>query len=224
MTAIFVGNLPTEIDEETLQSHFSKHGQIACIRLKVPSRPPAFAFIEYEESSGADNAVRESNGIELLGSKIRVEISRSGPNQTRDTSSNKRFGTQYRVTVSNLSSKISWQDLKDFFRRGGDVVHTNVDHSGSGVGSFATYDEMERAIRKLDRVKLDGRTVRVRRERSNSRSNARSRSPSRSRSRSSSRSKSPSPARRKRRSNSRSKSRSRSRTLSRRTHRRRSRS
>lgn len=45
MTAIFVGNLPTEIDEETLRSHFAKHGQIACIRLKVPSRPPAFAFI-----------------------------------------------------------------------------------------------------------------------------------------------------------------------------------
>ncbi|CCI47390.1 unnamed protein product [Albugo candida] len=222
MTAIFVGNLPTEIDEETLRSHFAKHGQIACIRLKVPSRPPAFAFIEYEDSQGADDAVRESNGIELLGSKIRVEISRSGPNQTRDTSSNKRFGTQYRVTVSNLSSKISWQDLKDFFRRGGDVVHTNVDHSGNGVGSFATYDEMERAIRKLDRSKLDGRTVRVRRERSSSRSNARSRSPSRSRS--SSRSRSPSPARRRRRSASRSKSRSRSRTSSRRTHRRRSRS
>ncbi|RLN47642.1 hypothetical protein BBJ29_007196 [Phytophthora kernoviae] len=63
-----------------------------------------------------------------------------------------------------LPDSMSWQDLKDFLRKGGDVVHSDVDRRGNGTASFATPDEMRRAIRKLDGSDLDGETVRVREE------------------------------------------------------------
>lgn len=71
-------------------------------------------------------------------------------------------GTQYRVNVSNLPTSVSWQDLKDFLRDGGDVAHADVDRRGNGVASFASHEDMERAIRKLDNTELSGDRVRIR--------------------------------------------------------------
>lgn len=71
-------------------------------------------------------------------------------------------GTQYRVKVSNLATSVSWQDLKDFLRDGGDVAHADVDRRGNGVASFASHEDMERAIRKLDNTELSGDRVRIR--------------------------------------------------------------
>ncbi|POM70543.1 Hypothetical protein PHPALM_12996 [Phytophthora palmivora] len=123
-------------------------------------------------------------------------------------------GTQYRVKISGLPVTMSWQDLKDFLRKGGDVVHSDVDRRGNGSASFATPDEMRRAIRKLHDTDLDGERVRIREEdsggRSLSSSRSRSRSPPRrSRRRSPSRSRSRSPRRYSRSRRDRSRSRSR---------------
>lgn len=71
-------------------------------------------------------------------------------------------GTQYRVKVSNLPTSVSWQDLKDFLRDGGDVAHADVDRRGNGVASFASHEDMDRAIRKLDNTELSGDRVRIR--------------------------------------------------------------
>lgn len=142
--------------------------------------------------------------------------------------------TQYRVQLSNLPPRMTWMELKEFLRGGGDVVQADVDRRGGGTASFATYHEMKSAIRTLDRHELEGECVRVREDRfpaaesrnssagstsgnrSPPRSYARARSRSRSRSRSSSVSRSPRDrphsrtSRRVARSPSRSRSRSRS--------------
>ena len=33
---------------------------------------------------------------------------------------------EYRVIVKGLSSRVSWQDLKDFLRRGGEICYADV--------------------------------------------------------------------------------------------------
>jgi len=59
--------------------------------------------------------------------------------------------TNFRVIVSNLPPTASWQDLKDFCRKGGDVLYTDVDsRKREGVVEFASKDDMYRAIDKLD--------------------------------------------------------------------------
>ncbi|KAG7389512.1 hypothetical protein PHYBOEH_007427 [Phytophthora boehmeriae] len=193
MPRVYVGNLPEDVRERDLSDEFERFGRLVSVRIKFPARPPPFAFLEYEDDQAASDAVRSMNGKNFGGSKIRVEMSR-GVDDARPR------GTQYRVKISGLPDTMSWQDLKDFLRKGGDVVHSDVDRRGNGTASFATPDEMRRAIRKLDGADLDGEQVRVREEGVK----GRSLSPSRSRSRS------PPPRRSRRRSPSRSRSRSRS--------------
>ena len=46
MAKIYVGNLPMDIMERDLDDMFGRYGRIRYIELKVPTRPPSFAFIE----------------------------------------------------------------------------------------------------------------------------------------------------------------------------------
>ncbi|XP_063617645.1 serine-arginine protein 55 isoform X4 [Cydia splendana] len=148
---------------------------------------------------------------------------------------NYRYGpptrTEYRLVVENLSSRISWQDLKDYMRQAGEVTYADAhkQHRNEGVVEFATHSDMRAAIEKLDNTELNGRRIKLVEDRRSSRrrtrsSSSRSRSRSRarrssrsrsragrSRSRSKSKGKSKSPAA-KSRSRSRSKERSRSRS------------
>lgn len=94
--------------------------------------------------------------------------------------------TKYRVIVENLSSRCSWQDLKDYLREGGEVTYAEAHQKvkNEGIVDFATYSDMKSAIDKLDNTDLCGRKIRLIEERSTSLSRSRSRSPRRSRSRS----------------------------------------
>ncbi|KAF3834317.1 hypothetical protein F7725_025521 [Dissostichus mawsoni] len=105
--------------------------------------------------------------------------------------------TDYRLIVENLSSRCSWQDLKDYMRQAGEVTYADT-HKGrrnEGVIEFRLYSDMKRALEKLDGTEVNGRKIRLiedrpgaRRKRSYSRSRSHSsRSESSSRSRSHSR-------------------------------------
>ncbi|XP_077970273.1 serine/arginine-rich splicing factor 5-like [Styela clava] len=126
--------------------------------------------------------------------------------------------TEWRVIVENLSTRVSWQDLKDYLRQAGEVTYADAhkERRNEATVEFATYKEMKNCIDKLDDTEINGRRIKLREYKwRNSRSRSRSR---RSRSRSPrspprrSRSRSP---RRRTRSKSASRSRSRSRFSSR---------
>ncbi|KAG6572714.1 putative splicing factor, arginine/serine-rich [Phytophthora cinnamomi] len=155
MARVFVGNLPEDVRERDLSDKFDRFGRISSVRIKFPTRPPPFAFIAYENEQDASDAVRSMHGSLFSGCRLRVEMSRGVVDDARPR------GTQYRVKLSGLPATMSWQDLKDFLRKGGDVVHSDVDRRGNGSASFATADEMRRAIRKLDGTDLDGERVEV---------------------------------------------------------------
>ena len=122
--------------------------------------------------------------------------------------------TEYRVIVENLSSRVSWQDLKDFMRSAGEVTYADAHKTrrNEGVVEFARYEDVRNAIDKLDDTELNGRRIKIvddSRKKGGSRSRSRSR---RSRSRSRSRS---ARGRSRSRSGSRKRSRTRSRSASR---------
>jgi len=101
--------------------------------------------------------------------------------------------TKYRVIVENLSTRVSWQDLKDYLREAGEVTYADAHkhRRNEGVVDFATYDDMKRAIEKMDNTEINGRVIRLIEDRAGrSESRSRSRSPSRRRSESRSRSRS----------------------------------
>ncbi|KAK9879890.1 hypothetical protein WA026_008390 [Henosepilachna vigintioctopunctata] len=153
------------------------------------------------------------------GERVTVERARGTPRgrdqwsggggRSSDSRSYERYGpptrTNYRVIVENLSSRVSWQDLKDFMRQAGEVTYADAhkQHRNEGVVEFASYSDMKNAIEKLDDTDLNGRRIRLVEDKNTKRRRSASYS-SRSRSRS-----------RSRRSRSKSKSRSRSRSKSR---------
>ncbi|KAJ8778150.1 hypothetical protein J1605_013866, partial [Eschrichtius robustus] len=238
MPRVYIGRLSYNVREKDIQRFFSGYGRLLEIDLKN-----GYGFVEFEDSRDADDAVYELNGKELCGERVIVEHAR-GPRRDRDgysygsrsggggyssrrTSGRDKYGppvrTEFRLIVENLSSRCSWQDLKDFMRQAGEVTYADAhkERTNEGVIEFRSYSDMKRALDKLDGTEINGRNIRLiedkprtshRRSYSGSRSRSRSRRRSRSRSRRSSRSRSRSISKSRSRSRSRSKGRSRSRS------------
>ncbi|KAG9156962.1 hypothetical protein Leryth_009017 [Lithospermum erythrorhizon] len=220
---LYVGNLPGDIREREVEDLFYKYGPIAHIDLKVPPRPPGYAFVEFEEARDAEDAIRGRDGYDFDGHRLRVELAHGGRGHPSSTdrynshSSGKgRSGgvsrrSDFRVRVTGLPHSASWQDLKDHMRRAGDVCFSQVFREGSGttgIVDYNSYEDMKYAVRKLDdsefRNAFSKSFIRVKEYDSRSKS----RSPSRSRSRSRSYSRGRSVSRSKSRSRSRSRSKS----------------
>jgi len=106
------------------------------------------------------------------------------------------YNSKYRLTINNLPSGCTWQDLKDHFRQVGDVCFSDVrrsrgrDGTDVGVVEFKHHADMREAIRRFDGSRLRGETITIacdyvdgrRSERSGSRSPPPIRKRSRSRS------------------------------------------
>ncbi|MFS7996755.1 putative RNA recognition motif domain, nucleotide-binding alpha-beta plait domain superfamily [Helianthus anomalus] len=163
---LYVGNLPGDIREREVEDLFYKYGPIAHIELKVPPRPPGYAFVEFEEARDADDAIRGRDGYDFDGHKLRVELAHGsqGSSSYKDRYSSHSSGrggrgggvsrrSDYRVLVTGLPSSASWQVLKDHMRRAGDVCFSQVFREGSGttgIVDYTNYDDMKYVIRKLD--------------------------------------------------------------------------
>ena len=213
---IYIGRLPYRATERDVEKFFKGYGRLRDVVLKN-----GFGFVEFESLRDADDAVYELNGKELCGERIVLEFSHRRPRGPRGFDRfpprrESRYGppqqTRHRLIVENLSSRISWQDLKDMMRTAGEVTYADAhkEHPNEGIVCFASRDDLKRAMDKLQGKEVNGRKLKLidDSERSGSRSRSRSNRRSRSRSRSrSSRSRS-------RSSRSRSKSESRSRSRS----------
>ncbi|KAF4364463.1 hypothetical protein F8388_007040 [Cannabis sativa] len=226
---LYVGNLPGDIREREVEDLFYKYGRIAHIDLKVPPRPPGYAFVEFEDARDAEDAIRGRDGYDFDGHRLRVELAHGGRGHSSSTDrysghsgggggGGGRGGrgvsrrSEYRVMVSGLPSSASWQDLKDHMRRAGDVCFSQVFRGSSGttgIVDYTNYEDMKYAIKKLDdsefRNAFSRSYVRVR-EYDSKRDSSRSPSPGRGRSHSKGRSGSRSRSRSYSRSRSRSKS------------------
>ena len=179
-----------------------RYGRIKDIDVKFPSRPPAFAFVSFSDVRDAEDAIRGRDGYDYDGYRLRVEFSRGsgGDRGDRGGRDDRRRGatrrSEHRVLISNLPRSCSWQDLKDYMRRAGDVIYADVDREGNGTVEYSNESDMEKAVRSLDdtefknpfdksyiRVKYANRKDDRSRSRSRSHSRDRRRSPSRSHSR-----------------------------------------
>ncbi|XP_039536754.1 serine/arginine-rich splicing factor 4 isoform X1 [Pimephales promelas] len=197
MSRVYVGKLSYRAREKDVERFFKGYGKILEVDLKN-----GYGFVEFDDPRDADDAVYDLNGKDLCGKRVIVEhtIGQRRDGGNRSGRSNNRYGrgggdrygpptrTDYRLIVENLSSRCSWQDLKDYMRQAGEVTYadTNKGRKNEGVIEFRQYSDMKRALEKLDGTEVNGRKIRLiedrpgaRRRRSYSRSASRSRSRSR---------------------------------------------
>ena len=72
---IYIGNLPFSSTEADLKDAFGRHGAVESVNLitdRETGRPRGFAFVEMEEASAADDAIRALDGSDLGGRTIKV--------------------------------------------------------------------------------------------------------------------------------------------------------
>merc|ERR1712142_1374421 len=239
-TRVYVGGLSYRAREKDIERFFRKYGRLREISIK--NGYAFLEFDDYRDADDAvydlhgTEFMGERVTVELArgtphgrdkdrwGSRgSRRDRSRS---RDRDRRGDRRDGgrpiwldkygpptrTDYRVIVENLSSRVSWQDLKDFMRSAGEVTYADAhkQRRNEGVVEFVRYEDVQNAIDKLDDTELNGRRIKIvddsRKGKKRSRSRSRSRSKSRSRSRSR-RGRSRSDSRKKSRSRTRSKTR-----------------
>ena len=60
MARVYVGNLPVDIREREIEDLFYKYGRIRDIDIKRPMRPPAFAFVAFDDYRGSYDVADDS--------------------------------------------------------------------------------------------------------------------------------------------------------------------
>ncbi|KAL0487331.1 SRSF6 [Acrasis kona] len=176
---VYIGNLSNRVSDKEVEGQFSKYGRVLKIDLKN-----GYGFAEYDDERDASSAVRGLDGLELDGMRIRVEHAKGPRKETRERSrtNNITRAPENRIRVENLHHSVTWQILKDHMRKAGDVMFADVDKDSRGkaygIVEFRTYDDMKRAIKRLDDTDVNGSKIYLkedggRRSRSRSRSNDR---------------------------------------------------
>ncbi|KAL5196125.1 Serine/arginine-rich splicing factor SR30 [Glycine soja] len=161
---IYVGNLPGDVRLREVEDLFYKYGPIVDIDLKIPPRPPGYAFVEFEDARDAEDAIQYRDGYNFDGFRLRVELAHGGRGYSSSVDRYSSYSggsgsrgvsrrSDYRVLVTGLPPSASWQDLKDHMRKAGDVCFSQVfrERGGmTGIVDYTNYDDMKYAIRKLD--------------------------------------------------------------------------
>jgi len=215
---VFVGNLAPDVRARDVEGFFRGYGKLGDISLKNGYGFVDFDDHRDAEDAVADLDGKDMNGdkirVELAYTPREKERARRDADRDRgrdrggrgrspprgfgsDRDRDRRRGnppgarTNYRIIVENLSSRVSWQDLKDYFRKAGEITYTSAHkiRNGEGLVEFADRRGMQYALDKLDDTELNGKRLRLIEEKRGGRGGrSRSRSPaggaSRSRSRS----------------------------------------
>ncbi|EOA38304.1 hypothetical protein CARUB_v10009803mg, partial [Capsella rubella] len=108
---IYVGNLPGDIRMREVEDLFCKYGPIVDIDLKIPPRPPGYAFVEFEDPRDADDAIYGRDGCDFDGCRLRVEIAHGG---RRGSSSVDRYSSSYSGSRAP-SRRSDFRGLYSFF-------------------------------------------------------------------------------------------------------------
>jgi len=74
-TKLFVGSLPWSVDDNQLQSAFEAHGTVVSAKVikdRETGRSRGFGFVEMENSTDAEKAIKALNDSQLSGRNIVV--------------------------------------------------------------------------------------------------------------------------------------------------------
>lgn len=74
-TKLFVGSLPWSVNDQTLQQTFETHGTVVSAKIitdRDTGRSRGFGFVEMENSTDAEKAIKALNNSELDGRNIVV--------------------------------------------------------------------------------------------------------------------------------------------------------
>jgi RNA recognition motif-containing protein len=76
---LYVGNLPSDADEDEIRDMFESYGRVESVTLLVDRNSRqfrGFGFVDMDDEDAAENAIAGLNGLELRGRRLRVNEAR----------------------------------------------------------------------------------------------------------------------------------------------------
>nr|XP_023029902.1 serine-arginine protein 55-like [Leptinotarsa decemlineata] len=179
---LIVRNLSFAVSWQDLKDYMRNAGRVTFGQAHTPYRN--IGTVEFASHSDMEAAFRQLNHTVLKGQRIRLEKARidsiwkkkhfyncasSLPFQSKRFSKPTRSNhscwapirTPYRLLISNVSDRVSWQDLKDHMRNSGNVTFAEAHnlHRNMGVVDFASKSDLQAAYRQLNGTLLKGRRI-----------------------------------------------------------------
>lgn len=179
-TQLFFTYLPTYCDESVLRDHllrlFLRIGISHQNYFKIIDRPDGrIAFTDMDNPAQARAVIDSLDGVDLLGSKIKIEFNRTAPSTAALPPPFPRPPPSHysppplRIRVGNLPSSFAEVDVRRLFSRAvGDVQAVSFRAAGAGWDSFVTLwnpSDGERAVAALDGLLVEGSPLWVEYER-----------------------------------------------------------
>lgn len=161
---IIVRNLASTITQKQVHDYFLKFGAILKCKLEcfADERSRGFAYVQFETEENAQEAVKQSNGVDLEGKKLEVFIHIKRENETKDTKDQKTPAAQSNnVFVQGLTKGTTEAQLNELFAEFGEIVSSTVNKvdsddtiSNTGFVCFKDASSANLAIEKLNKHKL----------------------------------------------------------------------
>ncbi|KAM4617341.1 RNA-binding protein 4B-like isoform 1-T1 [Discoglossus pictus] len=143
MVKLFVGNVPPEATQDELKSLFEQFGSVSeCDIIKN------YGFVHMDDKKEAEEAVRNLHHYKLHGVPINVENSKGKPKAST------------KLHVSNISSDVTSQELRDKFEEYGSVLECDIVNDYAFVHMERADNALE-AIRNLDNIDFKGNRMHV---------------------------------------------------------------
>lgn len=90
---IYVGNLNFKTTQETLEEIYSEFGkveEVVIVTDRKTGRPTGYGFVMMDDEAGALRAIEATNGLELEGRSLTVNMARNNMPRNNDQGSNRR--------------------------------------------------------------------------------------------------------------------------------------
>nr|XP_020506499.1 nucleolin isoform X1 [Labrus bergylta] len=155
---LVVNNLAFSATEEVLQSTFEK-----AVSIRIPQRdgrPKGFAFVEFESTDDAKDALENLNNTDIEGRSIRLEYSQNSGGRDGGRGNS---GPTKTLFVKGLSEETTDQTLRDAFEgaAAARIVTDRDTGSSKGFGfvDFDNEDDCKAAKEAMDDGEIDGYKV-----------------------------------------------------------------
>ncbi|XP_044268110.1 insulin-like growth factor 2 mRNA-binding protein 1 isoform X3 [Tribolium madens] len=172
MSKLYIGNLPTETNENALRQLFLEQN-LSCTNILV--KRGGYAFVDCPDQSSADKAIDKLNGFNFNGSSLVVEPSvASGkkrgsiggfPDVPSMQVGNGWISTS-KIIISNLGPNVRFEDIEHLLLQHGAVVAcdklTSKDPTTQTVQvTFESTEQAQQAVNQLNGIEIDSRPIKV---------------------------------------------------------------
>ncbi|KAH3901771.1 Nsr1p SCDLUD_001549 [Saccharomycodes ludwigii] len=173
---IFVGRLSWNIDGEWLKSEFEHIGGVVDARViyeRGTDRSRGYGYVDFEDMSYAEKAIKEMQDKEIDGRAINCDMSTSKPKTNNGGDRAKKFGDvpsepSDTLFLGNLSFDADRDELFEIFGKHGDIISvrlpTNPETNqpkGFGYVQYGSIDDAKKALEVLQGEYINNRPVRL---------------------------------------------------------------